>query len=90
MHEVLLDEAQAKLKELISEALHGETVGIRVDEQHVLLLVPATQVAPIRKAPTIQEFEQEVLPGQVEHPTRFFTMSDDFDAPLADFEEYMQ
>ncbi len=81
MHEVFLDEAQAKFKALIDEALQGQTVSIRVDEQHVLLLVPATQATPKRAAPNIQEFE---------HPTRFFTMSDDFDAPLADFEEYMQ
>jgi antitoxin (DNA-binding transcriptional repressor) of toxin-antitoxin stability system len=90
MHEVPLDEAQAKFKELIGEALQGQAVGIRVDEQLVLLLVPTTQAAPKRIPPNIQEFEREVLPEQADHPKRFFTMSEDFDAPLADFEEYMQ
>lgn len=59
--------------ELIEAALRGETVFIEGDKQTLIQLLPLKMLAP-RKAGSAK--------GKV-------TMSDDFDAPLADFAEYM-
>ncbi|HLZ23145.1 MAG TPA: DUF2281 domain-containing protein [Ktedonobacterales bacterium] len=77
MAQVTPDEAKAHLPDLIAAALRGETVVIRQDDEHAVRLVPVTQAParPHRKAGSAK--------GTV-------VMSDDFDAPLADFEEYMR
>jgi antitoxin (DNA-binding transcriptional repressor) of toxin-antitoxin stability system len=74
MQAVTLDEAQTQLVQLVEAAIRGETVVITKDGQQVQL-VPVTR-------PT--------------HRPRFGSargkvwMAEDFDASLADFDEYMR
>ena len=77
MAQVTPDEAKTRLPDLIAAALRGETVVIQQDEEHAVRLVPFTPVAQSRgrKAGSAK--------GTV-------IISDDFDAPLEDFEEYMR
>ncbi|HEX6290509.1 MAG TPA: type II toxin-antitoxin system prevent-host-death family antitoxin [Herpetosiphonaceae bacterium] len=74
MQAVTLDEAQAHLVDLVEAAISGETVVITKDGQQVQL-VPVLQ--PIHR-PKFGSAR-----GQIQ-------MADDFDAPLADFDEYMR
>ncbi len=71
---VSAEDAQIHLPELIEAALHGETVLIASDGA-VVRLVPVVRPNRQRKAGSAR--------GQI-------SMSDDFDAPLEDFAEYMQ
>jgi len=75
MQQVTLDEAKTRLADLIDAALEGETVSIAKDEQHAVQLVPLSG-RPFRRQPG--RFK-----GQIH-------MSEDFDAPLEDFKEYME
>ena len=75
MYQVTPDEAKAQLDDLIIAALAGEAVFITQDAEHKVQLVPITQTQRDRVAGTGKGT---------------FTMSDDFDAPLPDFEEYMR
>jgi len=68
------DEARQQLGELIEAALRGEDVIIAQDNDHMVRLVPAQQIKHARKAGSAK--------GSI-------IISADFDAPLADFEEYM-
>ena len=72
---VTLNEAQAKLKELIHNMSPGEEIVITVDEHPVARLV-ANEKTTERKLGTLK--------GTVLH------MAPDFDAPLDDFKEYME
>jgi antitoxin (DNA-binding transcriptional repressor) of toxin-antitoxin stability system len=73
MQQVTPEEAEARLRDLIKAALEGETVIITEDAEHQVQLVPITRSAHDRVAGSGKGT---------------FTMSDDFDAPLPDFEEY--
>lgn len=73
MYQVTPDEAKDQLNDLINAALRGETVLIAQDSEHKVQLVPITHPKRNRVAGSGKGT---------------FTMSDDFDAPLPDFEEY--
>ena len=75
MQQVTPEEAEAHLRDLISAALQGETVIITQDDEHQVQVVPITRSTHDRVAGSGKGT---------------FTMSDDFDAPLLDFEEYTQ
>jgi len=74
MTTVSLQEAQAKLSDLIHCLMPGDEIVITENNQPVARLVPAT-VQPRRKLGTMQ--------GTVTY------MAPDFDAPLDEFKEYM-
>jgi antitoxin (DNA-binding transcriptional repressor) of toxin-antitoxin stability system len=69
---ITLKEAQAHLLDLIESALQGTTVLIAKDNQQIVQLVPVAQ--PMRR--------------QFGSAKGLIAIADDFDAPLADFEEY--
>lgn len=73
MHAVTVDEAKTQLVDLVEAAISGETVVITKDGQHIQL-VP---VPPSTRRPQFGSAR-----GQIQ-------MADDFDEPLADFDEYM-
>lgn len=73
MCNVTIEEAQAKLGELIDQAGAGEEVIITRNNQPVARLVPAT-AQKVRQLGTLQ--------GTVTH------MAADFDAPLDEMQEY--
>ena len=75
MQQVSLDEAKARLQELVDAALRGEAVSIAVDDEQAVQLVPR-----VRPKGTPQFGSAK---GQI-------WMSEDFDAPLEDFKEYME
>lgn len=75
MATVSIQEAQAKLVELIRALGPGEELVIVENDQPVVRLLPAPIARPTRRLGTLR--------GTVLY------MADDFDAPLADFEEYM-
>lgn len=75
MYQVTPEEAKSHLLELIQAALRGETVLIAQDDEQQVQLVPVTQKKRGRKAGSAK--------GTM-------TIAADFDAPLADFVEYMQ
>jgi predicted RNase H-like HicB family nuclease len=75
MQQVTPEEAEARLRDLIKAALEEETVIITQDAEHQVQLVPITRNTHDRVAGSGKGT---------------FTMSDDFDAPLPDFEEYTQ
>jgi len=78
MTTVSLQEAQAKLSELIHQLTPEEEVIITEDDQPVARLMPAAgqQQRPPRRPGTLR--------GTVLY------MAPDFDAPLEDFKEYME
>jgi len=77
MHALTVEEAQAKLPQIIDSLLPGDTLVITRNNQPVAKLVGQTRVprAP-RKAGSCK--------GMILH------IADDFDAPLEDFREYME
>ena len=75
MHRVSLEEAKAQLPDLIDAAVEGKEIIIAKDPQHLVMLVPV----PIKK-PRPQFGSARGL----------ITMSDDFEEPLKDFEEYLK
>jgi antitoxin (DNA-binding transcriptional repressor) of toxin-antitoxin stability system len=75
MQQVTIDEAKARLLDLIDAALEGETVSIAKDDQHAVQLVP---IVGEKRRP------------QFGSAKGLIWMSDDFDAPLEDFKEYME
>lgn len=75
MRQVTPDEAKSELPQLIEAALRGEQVVIAEDEDHAVRLVPVPVKRRARRAGTAKGM---------------FTISQDFDAPLDDFKEYMQ
>jgi len=74
MHQVKLDEAKIRLLDLIEAAINGEDVFILKDDQQTVQLVPVK--LPERRP-------------QFGSAKGLIVMADDFDAPLADFNEYM-
>jgi len=77
MNMVTIEEAQAKLPELIAKLAPGEEVVITRDEQPVARLVGEPR--RVRKPRQPGSAKDKIL-----------YMADDFDAPLEDFKEYME
>ena len=75
MHQVNVEEAKTRLPDLIDAAVGGEEIVITRDDQPVVKLVP------IPRAPS---------PPQFGSARGLITVSDDFDAPLEDFDEYVR
>jgi prevent-host-death family protein len=75
MTEVTIHEAKTHLSRLIQDVLNGEEVIITRNHQPVAKLVPVAKAKRGRQLGRLQ--------GKIE-------MTDDFDAPLEDFEEYMR
>jgi prevent-host-death family protein len=76
MTNIPIEEAQSKLSELIHQLFPGEEVVITENNQPVARLVSVTTSTAQRKLGTLR--------GTV------LQMAPDFDAPLDDFQEYMQ
>lgn len=74
IHQIKQNELPKKLWNLIDAALRGEPVFITWDDQSMVQLVPLKLTLRPRKAGSAK--------GMVK-------MSDDFDAPLGDFDKYM-
>jgi antitoxin (DNA-binding transcriptional repressor) of toxin-antitoxin stability system len=74
MLQVSLDKAQLGLLDLINAAIRGERVWIIADKQRAVQLVPISRSVPHR---------------QFGSAKGLITMSDDFNAPVSDFAEYM-
>jgi prevent-host-death family protein len=72
---VALEEAQARLAELIEQLALGEEIVITRDERPVAKLIGQRQAD-----------QKPRQPGSMKGGILF--MADDFDAPLEDFEEY--
>ena len=77
MSSLTVQEAQAKLSELIHNLKPGDEVVITDNDQPVARLVPAEQRKQTPRRPG-------TLRGTVKY------MAPDFDAPLDDFTEYME
>jgi prevent-host-death family protein len=73
MSTVTLDRAQANLSALIKDAIRGKEVLITKDGKPLVKLVPVSQAKP---CPVFGSAK-----GMI-------SMSDDFDAPLEDFQDY--
>ena len=77
MSTITLEDAQARLKDLIEQLHPGEEILITRDQKPVARLVgEGTQPRPPRKLGTMK--------GSV------LSMAPDFDAPLEEFREYME
>ncbi len=74
MYEVGLEEAKAKLVDLVEAALRGEEVFIVTNTK------PVVQLIPVKKKKRRPQFGSA---------RGLIHMADDFDAPLEDFAEYM-
>ena len=77
MNAISIEEAQAKLPELIDHLIAGDELVIVRDQQPVARLVP--------EAKSTRRARQ---PGSAKDTILY--MADDFDAPLDDFKEYME
>ena len=73
MSTVTLDIAQANLSDLIEDAIRGKEVFITKDGKPLVKLVPVSQPKP---RPVFGSAKGLI------------SMSDDFDAPLEDFQDY--
>ena len=74
MVQVSAEEAKTKLLDLIAEAIKGEAVFITQDGRQAVQLVP------------VEHSEARPRFGSAKG---LIAMSDDFDAPLEDFDEYI-
>jgi antitoxin (DNA-binding transcriptional repressor) of toxin-antitoxin stability system len=75
MHQVDIEEAKTNLTDLIDAAVNGEEVVIAKDAHHLVRLVPVPR--------------PQSRP-QFGSARGLIAMSDDFEEPLEDFEEYMR
>ena len=75
MREVSTDEARMRLSDLIDAVLKGEEVVITVGGKRAVRIVPVRQTSKRRYAGSAHGL---------------ISISDDFDAPLEDFAEYVQ
>lgn len=75
MHQIDLNEAKLHLADFIEIALGGEEIIITQDEKPVLQLMRVAAPKACRKAGSAKGL---------------ITMASDFDAPLEDFQAYMQ
>ncbi len=74
MHQVNVEEAKDHLPDLIDAAVKGEEIVITKDARHSVKLVPTLKAKPRARFGSGKGL---------------ITISDDFDEPLKDFEEYM-
>mgnify|MGYP001179510528 CR=1 FL=1 len=74
MHKINIDDAEKQLRDLVNEAERGEEVVITRGDGAAFKLVPLPKRAP---RPAFGSAKGEVW------------MSEDFDAPLDDFQDYM-
>lgn len=74
MHQLNVAEATKQLPDLIDAAVRGEVVLITTDDRQTVRLVPIRHAKHPRR------------PGSAKG---LIYMSDDFDAPLEDFQDYM-
>ena len=74
MHQINIEEAKSTLPDLIDAAINGEEIVIAKDDQHIVKLVPVSRAKPR---------------PQFGSAKGLISISDDFDEPLEDFEEYM-
>ena len=74
MHQIDLSEAQSLFIQLINEVLNGEEVVLTKNE------IPVVKLSPIKSRSPKPKF------GSAKG---LITISDDFDEPLEDFQEYM-
>lgn len=77
MQQVTLDEATKDLLGLIEAAIKGEEIVITKNDRPVVKLVPV---------PT----EKKRWPAKAGSAKGLVTIADDFDEPIADFEDYLQ
>jgi antitoxin (DNA-binding transcriptional repressor) of toxin-antitoxin stability system len=73
---VTIEEAQARLPELIHDLLHGEELVIIENGQPIAMLTRSPRTS------------WPCQPGSARDKSHW--MAEDFDAPLEDFKEYMQ
>lgn len=91
MKPVTIAEAREKLSELIDAALRGEEVTITLDDQR------SEQASSVEKS-VISESVVKLIatstakryPAKAGSAKGMVWMSDDFDAPLEEFKEYME
>lgn len=76
MRTVTIEEAQAKLSELIHDLLQGEELIIIEDDYPIATLTRSSRTS------------WPCQPGSAKGKKHW--MADDFDAPLEDFKEYME
>lgn len=74
---ITVEEAQARLKDLIHQSVPGDEFIITENQQPIAKLVCEPAIKPPRPAPGLGK-------GSILY------MAPDFDAPLEDFKEYMQ
>ncbi|MBN1876640.1 MAG: DUF2281 domain-containing protein [Anaerolineae bacterium] len=74
MQRIEVKEAETNLTDLINAAINGENIFIIKDQHQVVQLVPVT--LPLRTP-------------KFGSAKGLITISEDFDAPLKDFEDYM-
>jgi len=74
MHQVNIEEAKDHLPDLIEAAVKGEEIVITKDDRYRVRLVPVERTKPS---------------PQFGSGKGLITISEDFDEPLKDFEEYM-
>jgi antitoxin (DNA-binding transcriptional repressor) of toxin-antitoxin stability system len=74
MERYSIRDAQEHLQELVKDAQSGKTIIILDDQNEAVQLIPVSATKQPRKAGSAR--------GQIR-------MSDDFDAPLSDFDDYM-
>ena len=75
MHQVSIEEAKITLPDLIEAAVGGDEVLIAKDDQHIVKLVPVSGTKPV---------------PQFGSAKGLITTTEDFDAPLEDFDEYAE
>jgi prevent-host-death family protein len=75
MYEIELEKAKEQIESLLQAALEGEEIVITQNEQPVVKLLPVARAKPR---------------PQFGSAKGLITMSDDFDEPLEEFEEYMK
>jgi prevent-host-death family protein len=75
MYQVPLEQAKVQFSQLIQQAMKGQEIVITENDVPLLKLVSISKSKPS---------------AQFGSAKGLITMSDDFDAPLEDFKEYMQ
>ena len=75
---ITLDEAQAKLKDLVHQLVPGDEIIITENQQAIARIV----------SEQTREVKQRPAPGMF--PESIVCMPPDFDAPLEEFKEYME
>jgi antitoxin (DNA-binding transcriptional repressor) of toxin-antitoxin stability system len=82
MQQITMAEASHCLPTLIDAALNGEEIVITKDDQSAVKLVVMLQTQPVL---TKREKRQRLFGSA----RGLISVSDDFDAPLAEFQDYM-